>query len=266
MSNAENNERTKYWYEIFYSDQDFFKFVGFKDDATTRKEVNFILKALDLPEHSKILDLCCGYGRHSIELAKRGYHVVGLDLSERYLQLGKKRAKEENVDVTFVQGDMRELPWIGEFDGVINMFTSFGFFEGDKENLKVLENVSKALKERGIFLLDVENKYYFILNDVLRKGKDWIEYDDGSIALISNNYDVLREREIMKVKIIKGNIVKESGYSIRLYSYPELVVMLRKVNLEPYAVYGDYDFTPLRLTSKRLIILSRKVHDKRNIE
>lgn len=251
-------ESNNTWYKTFYGDPDFIRFVGFKDEKTTKKEVDFIVKALNLSRNSKILDLCCGYGRHSIELAKRGYCVIGLDLSEYYLSIARRRAEEENVDITFVKGDMRKLPWTNEFDGVINMFTSFGFFENDDENFSVLENVSRVLKKGGKFLLDIENKYYFIINDVLKREKYWVECEDGSIAVISNNYDILHEREIMNVKIIKGNKVKESGYNIRLYSYPELINMLKRAELTPYAVYGDYDFSPLRLISRRLILLSEK--------
>jgi SAM-dependent methyltransferase len=244
------------WYKIFYADKDFLDFVGFGDEEATRREVEFIVRVLGLAKGLRILDLCCGYGRHSIELAKLGYSVVGLDLSDLYLRLGRERAKKEGVNVKFVRQDMREPFPHGKFDAVISMFTSFGFFE-DEDNMQVLKNVAAALKTGGKFLLDVENKYYFIINNVLKEGKTWFDYD-GKIVLIKNFYDVKEEREIMTVKIIKSGNVKESGYNIRLYGYPEILKMLHNVGLKPQKLFGDYDSSEFQLTSRRMIILANK--------
>jgi len=123
--------------------------------------------------------------------------------------------------------------------------------------MQVLKNVAAALKTGGKFLLDVENKYYFIINNVLKEGKTWFDYD-GKIVLIKNFYDVKEEREIMTVKIIKSGNVKESGNNIRLYGYPEISKMLHNVGLKPQKLFGDYNSSEFQLTSRRMIVLANK--------
>ncbi len=245
------------WFKKFYGDKDFFDFVGFKSNEETKKEVDFIINAISLPPPAKILDLCCGYGRHSIMLAKLGYKVVGVDLSDLYLKIAEKKAKKEGVKIEFIKSDMRELPFKEKFDAVINMFTSFGFFD-DKQNMLVLKNAADALKPSGKFLLDVENKYYFILNNCLKNRYEW-KISEDKIALISNNYDVENEREIMEVNIYKnGKLDKKCGYNIRMHTLPELIQMLNKFKMHPYKIYGNYDCNPFSLESKRMIVVSSK--------
>ncbi len=91
-----------------------------------------------MPAGSKILDLACGYGRHTIPLAKMGYDMTGLDYTEKFIQMAEEKAKEENLQIEFLVGDMRKIPFENHFAGVISYFTSFGFFS-DEENFEVLK-------------------------------------------------------------------------------------------------------------------------------
>jgi SAM-dependent methyltransferase len=245
------------WYEHFYTG-DFIEAVGFAAPEQTALEVDFVKKVLKCPAGARILDLCCGYGRHAFELAKSGeYRVIGQDLSTDYLRIAKKKFAGPNVE--YIRGDMREIPFENEFDGVIDLFTSFGFFDSDGENERVLAAVHRALKPDGLFLLDYENKFYFVYHDVFLKRRYW-EQIDGRFYLYENRYDPFLEREIMDVRIFENGEVKRSGgYNIRLYGYPEIEKMLSRNGFTIRQTWGDYRGNPYSTHSPRLILLSQKI-------
>ena len=245
------------WYEEFYT-TDYMNLVGFASEEQTQREVDFIRSVLKPAPRSRILDLCCGYGRHVNLLGKMGdVEATGLDLSDDYLKIAEKNISSPRVK--FIKGDMRNIPFENHFDSIYNMFTSFGFFETDEENEEVLRQVHKALKAGGLFLLDYENKFYFVLNDVFKKEKYWEKLDRDSYVLCESVYDVMREREIFNVRFIRNGVVKMgSGYDIRLYSFPEISAMLKRNGFEIMDVWGDYNSNDYSARSKRLIILSSK--------
>lgn len=253
------------WFKTFYT-KDFMNVVGFASSEQTELEVNFIQSALRLTPGAKILDLCCGYGRHASLIAQStDYDVTGMDLSDDYLDIAKNQLSVPNLK--FIKGDMRDIPFSNHFDAVINMFTSFGFFESDEENEKVIKQVNKSLKKQGLFLLDYENKFYFVFNDVFKKEKYWEKLDDNNYILYENNYDALNERELFNVHFIEdGRVKKSSGYNIRLYSFPEISAMLKKNGFEVLDVWGDYHANMYSVRSKRLITLSKKIQEAGHIE
>lgn len=251
------------WYEEFYTNK-FIDVVGFASVEQTQFETDFIRSVLSPAPGSKILDLCCGYGRHVNYLGKSGnFEITGLDLSDDYLEIAKKNISSPNVK--FIKGDMREIPFNDHFDAIYNMFTSFGFFDSDEENEQVVQQVNKALKPEGLFLLDYENKFFFVFNDVFKKEKHWEKLDDNKYFLFENIYDVMREREIFKAILIENGEVKmSSGYDIRLYNFPEISNMLKRSGFEILEVWGDYRKVEYSPRSKRLIILSKKIREKSN--
>jgi ubiquinone/menaquinone biosynthesis C-methylase UbiE len=246
------------WYRHFYT-KEFIELVGFASAEQTRTEANFVKHALSLAAGSKVLDLCCGYGRHTKALAdSTDWEITGLDLSDDYLAVARAQFSAPNVE--YHHGDMRDVPFENHFDAVINLFTSFGFFESDEENEQVLRQVHRALKPRGVFLLDYENKIHFISNDVKKKRRDWKVGEDGQCYLFENEYDVLNEREIFKVSVIENGRLKEvTGYNIRLYGFPEIKRMLSENGFGVVSVWGDYDGSAYSVESRRLITLSRKL-------
>ena len=134
------------------------------------------------------MDLCCGHGRHTIELAAAGYSMVGQDLSVAFLDLAKGAAAARDLQIQFVHADMREIPFEGEFDAIINMFSAFGYFDDDAENQKVLDGVARALKPGGKFLIDLLNTPR-IIRDFL--AQSWEELPDGTVVLTKRDYNVL---------------------------------------------------------------------------
>ena len=202
-------------------------------------------RALNLPQAvpgatggARILDLCCGHGRHTVELAAAGYSMVGQDLSATFLDLAKGAAAARNLQIQFVHADMREIPFEGEFDAIINMFTAFGYFD-DAENQKVLDAVARALKPGGKFLIDLLNTPR-IIRDFL--AQSWEELPDGTVVLTQRDYNVLTgNTEEFRAYIAPDGRVREVHLVWRLYFYPEFTKMLNCAGLAPIQVFGGFD-------------------------
>ena len=148
MSHDEN------WYENFFDDWYLKYWVQWIESEHTDEDADAIIRFLSLSPHCRVLDLCCGQGRHSLELARRDYQVVGLDLSSTLLAESRQQAQKEKLNVEFIQSDMRRIPFESEFEGIFNFYTAFGYFQLDEDNQAVLNAVAHALKPGGRFLLD----------------------------------------------------------------------------------------------------------------
>jgi len=248
------------WYEKLYQN-DYTGLCGFGDSAQTRKEAEFTAEALGLSSDSTLLDICCGFGRHAFEISHlTGCSVAGVDLSDEYLAAAKEKYKSDKIK--YVKGDMRDFHVDGKFDTAVNLFTSFGFFDQDDENEKVIRQANLHLKKDGLFLLDIENKFNFIFNDVLKKEDKWQQLDSGKYCLMHNEYDIINEREIFLAKIVEqGKSDVNVGYNIRLYSLPELKVMLNRNGFDLVSFWGDFDKSAYTIYSRRLITLWKKVTD-----
>lgn len=214
-----------------------------------------IVRMMDLKPKAKILDLCCGYGRHSIELVQRGFQVIGYDLSDFFIEKAKKDSVDLGVEIEFVKGDMRKLPFDKEFDAVVNIFTSFGFFDKESDDFKVTKGVSRALKKGGLFLLDLKNREYLIRNFQRRR---WRQQEDF-IMLEDNFFDLFTSRwELTRTLLFQNGRKKENSFSLRMYSFTEILNLLKKSGFILESVYGDFDFREYSLDSPRMILISRK--------
>jgi SAM-dependent methyltransferase len=218
---AQQKKKTRPWWEELFND-DFIRTMAKVTDAQIRGEVNFIEESLGCEAGAMILDLACGTGRHAVELAARGYQVVGFDLSLAMLARASDEAQDRKQKINFVQGDMREMTFEDTFDGVYSWNTSFGYFDEEK-NSSVIARVHKALKKGGQFLLDVVNRDYIIRQ---APSLAWFE-GDGCICMDEMTVDFITSR--MKVKrtlMMDDGRTKEIEYSIRAYALHELGKML----------------------------------------
>lgn len=118
------------------------------------KQVAGFIKHLKMKKGMKVLDLCCGPGRITLELARRGYNVTGVDHMQFFLEEARKRARREKLRCTFVRGDMRTFVRSDTFDVVLNIFTSFGYFKDQRQNQRVLRNIFESLKPGGKLLIE----------------------------------------------------------------------------------------------------------------
>lgn len=221
-----------------------------------KKEIAFIKQVLNLPKGAKILDLCCGHGRHLLPLAKSGHQVTGLDLSKKALAILERNIRSKKIKARIVRGDMRKIPFKNEFDAVINMFTSFGYLETDYEDLRVLKAVATALKPDGKFLIDVINRDWLLADF---QSKSW-HHDGKLIVLEERLYNPKTKRRTVKVQILdKKGKWHETIHRERIYSLEEMKKNLNKVGLKVIKVF-DNTISKQRFSknSKRLVILAVK--------
>lgn len=151
-----NNSIT--WYESWFNTDLYYHIYANRNHREAAILANLISQRIPLNTHNKLLDVACGRGRHSIQMALKGYHVTGVDLATKALETAKVHANDFGVSdkTTFEQKDMRMLGYTNSFDAAINVFTSFGYFS-DNENQQVLHQIAKALKPKGLLLLDYLN-------------------------------------------------------------------------------------------------------------
>lgn len=226
--------RKKPWWETLFGD-DFSRAYRAMTPSQLSREVDFIIEALELPPGAILLDLGCGQGEICVELARRGYSVVGYDLSVYQLAMAGDLAQRAKQKINFLQGDMREMAFDGMFDGVISWDTSFGYFEEDK-NVEVLRRVFQALKPNGRFLLDILNRDFVAAQAPY---SHWFE-GDGCVCMDDMNMDFITNR--MKVKrsiILDDGRSKELHYSVRLYGLSDIGRLLHEVGFRVSNVSGD---------------------------
>jgi SAM-dependent methyltransferase len=243
------------WYTDFFDD-DYLRIFGPElPDERTAAEVNGVVERLGLAPGSRLLDLCCGQGRHAVPLAQLGYAVTGLDLSRRLLDRAAAAATGRGQRVALVAADMRRLPFAdASFDAVLNLFHAFGYLEDEAEDELVLHEVARVLAPGGRFLQEVANR------EALVRGwhdSDVARNDDGLVVLQERTLDLRSSRDRVRYTLVHADGRRTSReVAIRLYTLTELAAMLGRAGLELLEVHGDLDGGPLELDSSFLVTLS----------
>ena len=219
------------------------------------EQVDRILEKTGLTGCEEVLDLCCGPGRHSLELASRGYRVTGVDRTAHYLDHLSRTATEMGLSIELVQSDMREFVRESSFDLVLSLYTSFGYFRDIEDDLRVARNVYASLREGGCFLLELMGKE--ILARIYQE-KGWIE-EDGIYRLeertVTEDWSWMVNRWIL---IAPGEEPREFIVEHRLYSAAELTGLLRKAGFADLEVFGSLDWGSYDQNASRLVVLARK--------
>ncbi|MBE99026.1 class I SAM-dependent methyltransferase [Flavobacterium coralii] len=225
------------YYHILYKDRDYTEARLFMDNLT-----NY----LNLPEDAKILDLACGKGRHSIYLNQLGYDVTGADLSENSI---KEASKFSNEKLHFKVHDMRE-PLDEKFDAIFNLFTSFGYFENDEDNLTTLKAICKSLNEYGLAVIDFMNVHHVIDNLVPEE----VKTVDG-IAFNIKRY--VEENHIIK-EIAFEDKGKQFCFKekVKALTLEDFEAMMEEAGIYLLDVFGDYKLRKFyKNESERLIMI-----------
>jgi SAM-dependent methyltransferase len=222
----------------------------------TRIQIDAIRAWLNLTGAMHVLDLACGQGRHALALAIEGLTVTGQDLSSHLLGLAAVAQQTAGTHVTWRRGDMRKIPERDTFDAVISMFSAFGYFPEDDDNVAVLQGVAAALAPGGRFLIDLNNREPAVISGT--RQRHWEPQDDGSTRLEERTYDLLTGRMGIQVTRIDSGKSETSEQWLRLYTLPELITLLRLVGLAPTGVWGDFDGQDYTLTSPRMIVRAVK--------
>lgn len=247
--------RARAWWDDVFGD-DFLRTMDRLEPKIVRKEVDFIESSLGVEKGGVVLDLACGAGQHAVELASRGYSVVGFDLSLAMLARAADEAQDRNQKLNFLQGDMREMAFEEMFDGVYCWSTSFGYFEDDK-NVAVLQRIYRALRKGGMLLLDVMNRDYVAPRQpslVWFEGEGCMVMDEMSVDFFSSRLKVKR------MAMFEDGRSREVDYSIRLYALHELGKMMREVGFKVVEVAGHPAHPGVFFGSEspRLIILAER--------
>jgi SAM-dependent methyltransferase len=243
------------WYEeLFNKDYDRVHFPTFTAERNS-SEVDFIVSVSRIPQGGQVFDVACGHGRHALELAKRGYQVVGLDLSARFIEMARQSAREAQLtNVEFLTGDMRESYFINRFDTALSYYTSFGYFS-DEENLKVLDNVAQSLLKGGTFLLETVNRDWTI-HKIENQPHRWEEIEPDFFMLEDIGFNAHTSRIHTRRIILEKDQRRTMEYDIKLYTHSELEDLLEKVGLQVVATYGGKDLSPYSVSSPRMAIVS----------
>ena len=217
-------------------------------------EVEAMVALLGLPPGAKVLDLCCGVGRHSLELARRGFQVTGLDRTAAYLEEARRRASKEGLEIEFIQEDMRTFVRPEAFDAVINYFTSFGYFESEDDDREVVEKAYSSLRSGGVLLMDMMGKE--ILARIFSE-RGWREEDDMLILedrQVAPDWSSVYKRWI----ILKDGERREVTLTTRQYSAAELSKLLKECGFSGVEVYGDLSGAPYDMQAKRLVVVAQR--------
>jgi D-alanine-D-alanine ligase len=227
--------------------------------ADAARAVRWIVGRAALPPGASVLDAPCGFGRHSVEFARRGFEVTGVDFNETELARAGEAARAAGVSVRLLCQDMRDMDFSGEFDLAVNLFSSIGYFSDDEDRM-VLDRFWRALRPGGVFVLDTRNRDQAVRSLPAEERQRF----DGWTLRIENHFDPSTSRWLARWWRLDGDVEEEGpglliGESeIRLYSAHELRGMLRPERWSRVDLFGALDGTPFSLDSPRLVLVARK--------
>jgi SAM-dependent methyltransferase len=240
------------WYEGWFDSEAYDLVYDHRDESEAARLVDLVEREVAPAPDAHILDVGCGRGRHARIFARRGYRVTGLDLSAEAIAEARERAEAAGLDIRFEHGDMRTPYCDGCADGVVNLFTTFGYFETDAENRRALAAMTRALRPGGWFVQDFLNAPYVTdhlvpattrtVDGVEIRQRRWIE--DGRIN--------------KEITLTHNGTTDTYHESVRLYLPEELRALHADVGLEVVDAFGDYDGRPHAADSPRLLLHARK--------
>lgn len=243
------------WWKRIFNTSLYFELYEAQDTELAKTQVEQVLALLDLSPPARILDVPCGYGRHSVELARRGFAVTGVDISEVQLDRAKEKAAAAEVSVDFHLTDARALSFEAEFDAAINMFLSFGLFETDEEHLAMLAGIGRALTPGGRFLMDFWNREHEI-----QAFDRWVVERTGDVFEVEEwEFDHLKGRLNWTNHALFTDGRRESWFhSIRAYTVVEMKQLFEQAGFQLDAVYGSLAGAPYSIDAEAAIFLATK--------
>lgn len=243
------------WHKNFFKN-DFYNPAGKTAVSRAGIEAAFVVKIAGLHKGAAVLDLCCGPGRHSISLAAAGFNVTGVDFSKEYLKQAETLAVKQGLKIRFIRTDMRNIDFREEFDLAINLFTSFRYFISQRDDIKTLKGLNRALKKGGKLVIDL------ISGDFMRKHfqeKNW-EYEGKEGYLLQKNTLLSRGKFCISewTRIKNGNVIKRKFF-LRLYDKKRISKVLGETGFRPLKFYGGFKNCQPSSDRNRLIVLAEKI-------
>lgn len=218
------------WYVTTFN-EDYLALYSDHLETRTQRELAGLKKLCPLSSGARILDLGCGHGRHSIELARRGFRVTGVDLSTLFLD----KARQACQEVRWLQKDMRQITFVEEFDAVVSLYHAFGYFAQDSENQRVLQAIYRALVPGGYFLLDLIGPQVipsYLGQDIVEQETYWV---DETCSFRNQRL------EIEQVFHYPEQGPKIYNHSLRIYDGDELRATLESEGFVVEGQWGDFE-------------------------
>ena len=238
------------WYKNWFDSEYYHILYNKRDHNEAELFINNLLKILSPNKKAYFLDLCCGKGRHSILLNKMGYKVDGIDLSKNSIE---QALREKRNNLNFFVRDMRQINEHSKYDYILNLFTSFGYFNDTKDNHLVINGVTKALKKDGLFVIDFLNIKKTLKN--LTKSE--------KIKINEINFYIKRWSDLnflyKKIEFKEKTKKFEFTERIQLLNKEEIINLCSKSNLKNISTFGDYQLNDFNENSERLILLFKKI-------
>jgi SAM-dependent methyltransferase len=249
-----NSQQTEFDVEAVFDVDDYLYFYGESlTDERTEAEVSALVRLLELDTPRKILDLACGFGRHANRLAAMGHTVTGIDLTPGFLEIARQEAMKRKVDVQYRLGDMRNINFDHEFDLVMLLFTSFGYFS-DEVNQRILINARKALKPGGLLIFDSLNR-----DTLLKEMRPYFVVEkEGNMMIDRLSFDSLLGRFYNKRVVFKDGVRKDKPFFVRLYNPNEIKTLLDQAGLELHHIYAGWDGKEFSSDAHRMVVVARK--------
>ena len=241
------------WFEDWFNSKEYLDVYQHRNESDAKLLFELIIKHIKIPIKGKVLDLACGPGRHSLLFARKGFDVTGIDLSENLLRVAESSSRKEKLKIQFIKADLRNIELTEKFDLVVNLFTSFGFFEKDEDNFSIFRTASNLLKPGGYFVFDFLNST-FVENNLVRESSE-----------SKLNEKIIQKRRIEGDRVIKDIIIQYNGTvktfyeSVKLYRWQKLHEVIKENGLAIKNTFGDFtgiDFG--EATSPRIIIIAQK--------
>ena len=241
------------WFEDWFDTKEYLSVYSHRNEQDAKKLVDLILQNVNIPSGSKVLDMACGTGRHSILFAENGFYVTAVDLSKNLLEIAKGSTECAGVNINFVHSDLRSFCVNSKFNLVVNLFTSFGYFEEECDNFKILEIAYNHLNENGYFVIDFFNRRY-VEDNLIPESRDEI-FDEKIIQKRSIEGDRVEKQIIIR----KNGSEKHFHESVRLYCKEELFNALKFQGFKIKKIFGDSSGKSFDLeSSPRIIIIAQK--------
>ncbi len=241
------------WFKDWFNTEEYLNVYQHRNESDAEEHIKLILENVNITSGSKILDMACGAGRHAIILARKNFDVTAVDLSEKLLAIAKKNAVDENLKINFVHSDIRNFKSDDKFNLVLNLFTSFGYFESDEENFSVLQKAYDLLADDGFFVLDFFNSY-FLKQNLVESSEEIL----GDVK-IHQFRKIKKSRVTKKIVITKNGNLSKFEESVRMFTKDELVNAIQNIGFDIYKTFGDFlgnEFE--QFTSPRLIMICKK--------
>ena len=242
------------WFKDWFASEEYLNVYSHRNKDDAEALLKLILNNISIPPNASILDSACGNGRHSESLSKLGYNVIGFDLSKTLLQIAQKNKLINNSKVKYFCSDIRNIPINKSFDVILNLFTSFGYFNSDEENFAIVEFASKNMMNGGCFVFDYLNPKY-VENNLIESSERIIE-----------KKKIIEERRIHNARVEKEILILDDKFkhryfeSVQLYSLQEILIMFKDFGFHPFKKFGNYsgDIYDENSSERMIIIFKRK--------